>query len=116
MRGRELFRERVVELVARALNEADAYHTDRPATGLPTPAPGIWDLDSFSLLQLLVTLEDEFRVSILAVVDEFDGDSVDDFVDFVAARADLGEAEMGRVASPRVSIPRGEADPLRGRP
>lgn len=44
------------------------------------------DLDSFSVVEMIVTLEDRIGVSLLADLDQFSGTTINDFVDFAADR------------------------------
>jgi acyl carrier protein len=110
--NRVQFRDQVLELLAGALDEGGGSnrHVDNDQ---PMHAPGIWDVDSFTLLQLLVTLEDEFRVAILARIDQFEGDSVDDFVDFIAGGVAAADAEPTASDLLRGSATEGDAERLR---
>ncbi len=92
----------------RALALANAVRTENATNGATyrSAAEGpldLSDLDSFSLLELMVACEDEFGVSFDAV--ELDGQSLEELINFIVLNAsapvgeDTGDALIRNMAS-----------------
>lgn len=54
----------------------------------------LMDLDSFSVVQLILSLEDSYSVDLLDDMSSFEGQSLDDLALFVAVRVEAKRAEQ----------------------
>ncbi|WP_223167470.1 hypothetical protein [Nonomuraea sp. SYSU D8015] len=61
------------------------FTSSEPEFELPEPKR-MDDLDSFSVVQLILTLEDIYDVRLLEDMHAFEGETFDDLADFVALR------------------------------
>ncbi|MEE2041632.1 hypothetical protein Q8791_30865 [Nocardiopsis sp. CT-R113] len=61
------------------------FTSNEPQFDLPEPSQ-MSDLDSFSIVQLVLALEDVYNVSILEDMSEFSGESFEDLTQFIAER------------------------------
>ncbi len=61
------------------------FTSSEPEFELPEPSK-MDDLDSFSVVQLILTLEDIYDVRLLEDMQQFEGKTFDDLADFVALR------------------------------
>ncbi|GAA1439535.1 hypothetical protein [Nocardiopsis tropica] len=61
------------------------FTSNEPQFDLPEPSQ-MSDLDSFSIVQLVLALEDVYNVSILEDMSEFSGESFEDLTLFIAER------------------------------
>ncbi|ADH70092.1 MULTISPECIES: hypothetical protein [Nocardiopsis] len=61
------------------------FTSNEPQFDLPEPSQTS-DLDSFSIVQLVLALEDVYNVSLLEDMSEFTGSSFEDLAGFVAER------------------------------
>ncbi|HEX2047649.1 MAG TPA: acyl carrier protein [Acidimicrobiales bacterium] len=92
MLTREDVERRALELAnsVRADNAVNGA-TYRPAADGPLD---LSDLDSFSLLELMVACEDEFDVSFEAI--ELEGRTLDELIDYIVANGSPPKGEVGR--------------------
>ncbi|WP_067974837.1 hypothetical protein [Nocardiopsis trehalosi] len=68
------------------------FSSNEPQFDLPEPE-GMADLDSFSVVQLLLALEDSYDVTLLEDFASFGGTSFEDLADFIAPRIEAKEKE-----------------------
>ncbi|WP_017587961.1 hypothetical protein [Nocardiopsis ganjiahuensis] len=59
------------------------FTSNEPQLDLPEPQ-AMSDLDSFSIVQLLLALEDVYNVSLLEDMAEFSGESFEELTEFIA--------------------------------
>ncbi|GLU50019.1 hypothetical protein [Nocardiopsis ansamitocini] len=72
------------------------FASAEPQIDLPEPT-GMTDLDSFAVVQLILTLEDNYDVMLLEEIPSFSGETFEDLADFIIekAAAKEGEKESG---------------------
>lgn len=72
---------------SRAIRDEVLAAAGRSRQGTTASSLLLSDLDSFSVVEIIVTLEDRIGISLLAELDQFSGTTIDDFAEFVADRA-----------------------------
>lgn len=65
------------------------FTATEPQMDLPEPK-GMSDLDSFSIVQLLLALEDIYDVMLLEEISSFSGESFEDLATFITERVSTG--------------------------
>lgn len=61
------------------------FTSTEPQMDLPEPK-GMSDLDSYTVVQLVLAIEDNYDVVLLEAIAEFSGESFEEFADFVLDR------------------------------